>query len=619
MTSRDIRQKYINFFLEKAHKEIQPAKLVLENDPTTLFTSAGMQPLVPYLLGESHEDGKRLVDSQPCFRSQDIEEVGDNRHTTFFEMLGNWSLGDYFKKDQLIWVWQFLIEELKLPKEKIHVSLFEGGDGVGKDEESFEIWKSVGISESNIHFYSAKKNWWSLSGTPSQMQEGEIGGPDSEIFYEFDSIDHDKKFGETCHPNCDCGRFLEIGNSVFIQYQKQSDGTLKELPNKNVDFGGGLERLAAVIADDPDIFNTDLYAPIIKIIEKFSDKNYENKSAQINMRIIADHLKAATFLIVSGVTPSNKMQGYVLRRLIRRVAIKMHELRGPVPKESIPTDAFEAVCAYTVLEIYHGLFGIDKVNHKDLVVRSIVDEMEKFGKSLEKGLKEVQKLETIDGTAAFNLYQTFGFPWELTLELVKQKGQTIDKQDFETEFKKHQDASRSASVGAFKGGLAGHSEIEIKYHTATHLLHQALRDVLGESVFQKGSNITPERLRFDFSFDRKLTPEEIKEVEDLVNEKIKEDLKVDKTYMTYDEAKALDAIGLFDDKYDKSNVSIYSMGPNYKFDPKSKDKRERGGYYSLEFCGGPHVEHTNLVGKIKITKEESVSAGMRRIRAELVN
>ncbi len=618
MTSRDIRQKYISFFTERGHKEIEPAKLVLENDPTTLFTSAGMQPLVPYLLGEAHPEGKRLVDSQPCFRSQDIEEVGDNRHTTFFEMLGNWSLGDYFKKKQLEWVWQFLIEELKLPKEKLHVSLFEGGDGVGKDEESFEIWKSLGIDESHIHFYDAKKNWWSLSGTPSQMKEGEIGGPDSEIFYEFDSIEHSTEFGENCHPNCDCGRFLEIGNSVFIQYQKQSDGSLKELPNKNVDFGGGLERLAAVIKDDSDIFNTDLYSPIIKIIEKYSGRLYSDPSSKVNMRIIADHLKAATFLIVSGVTPSNKMQGYLLRRLIRRVAIKMHELRGSVKKEAIPTDAFEATCAYMVLEIYHGLFGIDKQKHKELVVRIIIEEMEKFGKSLEKGLKEVQKLENIDGKTAFDLYQTFGFPLELTMELVEKKGQSFDKKDFETEFKKHQEVSRSASAGVFKGGLAGHSEIEIKYHTATHLLHQALRDVLGPEVFQKGSNITPERLRFDFSFDRKMTPEEITEVENLVNAKIKENLKVERTYMTYDEAKAMEAIGLFDDKYDKSNVSIYAMGPDYKFDPNSKDKRIRGGYYSLEFCGGPHVDHTGVVGGIKITKEEAVSAGMRRVRAELV-
>lgn len=617
MTSRDIRKKYIEFFVSNGHEEIEPAKLVLENDPTTLFTSSGMQPLVPFLLGETHPKGNRLVNSQPSFRAEDIEEVGDNRHTTAFEMLGNWSLGDYFKKDQLAWIWQFLTEELKLPKDKLHVTIFEGNNSVPKDEESRGIWKSLGVPENRIYEYGVNKNWWSRSGPPENMPVGEIGGPDSEVFFEFDTVEHDPKFGEKCHPNCDCGRFSEIANSVFIQYKKTGDGQFEELPQRNVDFGGGLERLASAVKNDPDIFNTDLYSPIIKVIEKYSGKSYEDSASKSSMRIIADHLKAAAFLIVSGVIPSNKMQGYVLRRLIRRVAVKMHELRGNIKKEQIPTDAFEAACAYTVLEIYHGLFGIDKEKQKDLVVRVIVEEMEKFGRSLEKGLKEVEKLDNIDGKAAFNLYQTFGFPLELTMELVSKKGQTFDKKEFESEFSKHRDLSRSASAGKFAGGLAGHSDIEIKYHTATHLLHQALRDVLGESVFQKGSNITPERLRFDFSFDRKMTPEEIKHVEDLVNQKIKEDLKVERTYMTYDEAKAMDAIGLFDDKYDKSNVSIYSMGPNYKFDPDSKDKRQRGNYYSLEFCGGPHVEHTALVGGIKITKEESVSAGMRRIRAEL--
>ena len=618
MTSRDIRKKYIEFFVSRGHKEIEPAKLVLENDPTTLFTSSGMQPLVPYLMGETHPEGVRLVDSQPSFRSADIEEVGDNRHTTFFEMLGNWSLGDYFKKEEITWLYEFLFNELKLDKSRVYVTVFEGNNSVPKDEESYQIWKDLGVEEDHIHYYGAAKNWWSRSGAPENMPVGEIGGPDTEVFYEYTEIEHNKKYGEECHPNCDCGRYVEIGNSVFIQYKKVGDGEFEKLPQQNVDFGGGLERMVSAVNNEPDVFKTDLYLPIIKIIESHSGKNYDNPVSKPSMQVIADHLKAAVFLITSGVTPSNKMQGYVLRRLIRRVAVKMHELRGPVvKKESIPTDAFEAVCAYAVLEIYHGLFGINKDTQKELVIRTVVEEMEKFGRSLEKGLKEIQKLEKIDGTAAFNLYQTFGFPLELTLELVKQKGQTIDKKDFEQEFKKHQDASRSASAGVFKGGLAGHSDIEVKYHTATHLLHQALRDVLGETVFQKGSNITPERLRFDFSFDRKMTPEEIKQVEELVNEKIKEDLKVDRTYMTYDKAKALDSIGLFDDKYDKSNVSIYSMGPNYKFDPNSKDQRKRGGYYSLEFCGGPHVEHTNLVGKIKITKEESVSAGMRRIRAEL--
>lgn len=618
MQSRDIRQKYIQFFVSKSHKEIQPAKLVLDNDPTTLFTSSGMQPLVPYLLGEKHPEGTRLVDSQPSFRSEDIEEIGDNRHTTFFEMLGNWSLGDYFKKEEITWLHEFLFKELGLDPERIHITVFEGNDSVPKDEESFEIWKNLGIKNDHLHLYGANKNWWSRSGPPENMPVGEIGGPDTEVFYEYPQIKHNLKFGPDCHPNCDCGRFVEICNAVFIQYKKTGDGEFQMLPQQNVDFGGGLERILAAVNNEPDVFKTDLYTPLIKVIEKYSTKSYSDPESQSNIRIIADHLKAATFLIVSGVIPSNKMQGYVLRRLIRRVAVKMHELRGAVKKEAIPTDAFEAACAYSVLEIYHGLFGIDKNNHKNLVVRTIVEEMEKFGKSLEKGLKEVQKLEHINGKAAFDLYQTFGFPLELTMELIKQKGQSFEKKDFESEFAKHRDLSRTSSAGKFAGGLAGHSDIEIKYHTATHLLHQALRDVLGDTVFQKGSNITPERLRFDFSFDRKMTPEEVTQVEDLVNSKITEDLKVDRTHMTYDQAKELNAIGLFDEKYDKANVSIYSIGPSYKIDQNSKDQRSRGGYYSLEFCGGPHVEHTSLVGGIKIVKEESVSAGMRRIRAELI-
>ncbi len=617
MTSREIRQKYIDFFKARGHKEIESAKLVLENDFTTLFTSSGMQPLVPFLLGEKHPQGVRLVNSQPSFRSEDIEEVGDNRHTTFFEMLGNWSLGDYFKKDAITWFYELLFNVFGLEKERVHITVFEGNDSVAKDEESCEIWESLGIKKDHIYFYGARKNWWSRSGPPENMPVGEIGGPDTEVFYEYTQIEHDKKFGEICHPNCDCGRFVEIGNAVFIQYKKTGDGEFEKLSQQNVDFGGGLERILAAVEDQADVFNTDLYLPIIKIIEKYSGKLYSDRASQANMRIIADHLKAATFLIISGIIPSNKMQGYVLRRLIRRTAIKMHELRGNVKKSDIPTDAFEAVCAYSVLEIYHGLFGIDKQKQKDLVVRVIVDEMEKFGKTLEKGLKEVGKLQTINGKAAFDLYQTFGFPLELTIELFKQKGQTVEKSEFEEEFKKHQELSRSASAIKFAGGLAGHSEVEIKYHTATHLLHQVLRDVLGETVFQKGSNITPERLRFDFSFERKMTDEEIKKVEDLVNKKIKEDLKVERKFMTFEQAKALNAIGLFDEKYDKSNVSIYAIGPDYVLDSVSKDRRQRGGYYSLEFCGGPHVKNTGDIEGIKITKEEAISGGVRRIRAQL--
>ena len=611
MTSKEVRQKYLDFFKKRGHKEIIPAKLVLENDPTTLFVSAGMQPLIPYLKGETHTLGKRLVDSQPCFRSQDITGVGDNRHTTFFEMLGNWSLGDYFKKEQLEWLWQFLTEELKLSKEKLHVSIFEGDEIIPKDEECLEIWKGLGVAESHVHFYGNKKNWWSPSGTPENMKEGEIGGPDSEVFFEFDSVEHDPKFGKECHPNCDCGRFLEIANSVFIEYIKKENGSFEKLPQKNVDFGGGLERLVAAANNNPDIFESDLYLPLIKIIEENINRTYSDSKESI--QIIADHIKSATFLIISGVIPSNKLQGYVLRRLIRRTAIKVHALK----KKEIPTDAFLSMIADQVLKMYEGMFGVKEAQQRELVIRVLVEEVEKFGRSLEKGLKEIEKIEKINSKIAFDLYQTFGFPLEITEELFRQKGQEIDHKQFEEEFKKHQDLSRTSSAGIFKGGLAGHSEIEIKYHTATHLLHQVLRDVLGSEVFQKGSNITPERLRFDFSFNRKMTEGEIKQVEELVNQKIKEDLKVERKYMTYDTAKALEAIGLFDEKYDKSNVSIYCIGPNYEFDPKALDQRERGDYYSLEFCGGPHVEHTNVIGGVKILKEEAVSEGVRRIRAVL--
>lgn len=616
MTAQELRKKYIDFFVSKGHQAIEPAKLVLQDDPTTLFTSSGMQPLVPYLLGQKHELGDRLVDSQPSFRAEDMDEVGDNRHTTFFEMLGNWGLGSYFKKEQLPWIWGFLTQEVGLPVEKLHVSIFEGNDFVEKDTESLEIWKSLGVKDSHIHQYGVQKNWWSRSGTPDKMPVGEIGGPDSEIFYDFGS---ERKFHENsqwkdeeCHPNCDCGRFMEIGNSVFIQYKKVGDGQFEELSQQNVDFGGGLERILAAKNDDPDVFKIDLFLYLIEEIEAYTGKKYSDNDCQVQMRIIADHLRAAVFLILSGVVPANKLQGYVLRRLLRRSAIKIHQLGGGLT--DIPG---LGGISEKVLMAYDGDLGVDRFSQREMVEKIVVDEMTKFARSLDKGLKEVQKIEQIDGKKAFDLYQTFGFPVEITAELFQQKGQQIDMAEFKKEFDSHRDLSRTASAGMFAGGLAGHSDVEVKYHTATHLLHQALRDVLGQTVFQKGSNITPERLRFDFSFDRKVTPEELKHVEDIVNQKIQADLKVERTYMTYDEAMALNAIGLFGDKYDKANVSIYSMGPQDPMDSESKDKRERGGYYSLEFCGGPHVEHTNQVGGIKLVKEEAVSAGVRRIRAEL--
>lgn len=612
MTSKDIRERYIKFFVGRGHKEITPAKLIPENDPSTLFTSSGMQSLVPYLLGQQHPAGKRLVNSQPCFRAEDIEEVGDNRHTTFFEMLGNWSLGDYFKKEQLPWIWEFLTKELGLPEEKLYVTVFEGSKDVPKDMESYEIWKSLGVSEDHIFFYGADKNWWSRSGPPDKMPVGEIGGPDNEIFFEFTQVEHDEKYGEKCHPNCNCGRFLEIGNSVFIQYRKRKDGSLEELPQKNVDFGGGLERITAAVNNNPDIFESDLFWEITTSIGNITGRSYLDPGVSDEFRIIADHMRAATFLIASGVTPSNKLQGYVLRRLLRRSAVRLRI------DECFAIEDLKdlAKISESVIDTYSNT-GLLDISLREEIKSEIEGEMDKFSKTLDRGLKEIEKIKTIDGKKAFDLYQTFGFPYEVTEELFRQKGQQIDREQFKKEFEKHQELSRTASAGMFKGGLADQSEVVTKYHTATHLLHQALRDVLGPEVFQKGSNITSERLRFDFSYERKLTDEEIQQVEDLVNKKIEENLKVDRKIVSPEEAKKLNAIGLFDEKYG-SEVSIYGIGPNCALDPKAKDQRDRAGYYSLEFCGGPHVEQTKVIGKIKITKEEAIAAGIRRIRAEIV-
>jgi alanyl-tRNA synthetase len=618
MTSQELRQKYLDFFKARDHQEITPAKLVLQDDPTTLFTSSGMQPLVPFLLGEKHSEGDKLVDSQPSFRAEDMDEVGDNRHTTFFEMLGNWGLGSYFKKEQLPWIWEFLTKEVGLQEDKLHVSVFEGNDFVPKDTESRDIWRSLGVSEEHIHEYGVNKNWWSRSGTPDKMPVGEIGGPDSEIFYDF-GIErgfHEQSEwkDEECHPNCDCGRFMEIGNSVFIQYKKVGDGQFEELAQRNVDFGGGLERMVAASENEPDIYMTSFFKPIFDRMENEITGPVNNSSERLkSTRVVIDHVRAASFLIVNGVVPANKLQGYVLRRLLRRAAVKLIQLGGGSGQHL----NWMAEVAWSVMEQYNETNYFTKDSRK-LVENIISEEMSKFSKTMDKGLKEVEKIEQIDAKKAFDLYQTFGFPIEITAELFQQKGQQIDMSAFQAEFDSHKELSRTASAGMFAGGLAGHSDIEVKYHTATHLLHQALRDVLGQTVFQKGSNITPERLRFDFSFDRKVTPEELQKVEEIINNKIKADLKVERSYMTYDEAMAKNAIGLFGDKYDKTKVSIYAMGPNDPMDPESKDQRARGGYYSLEFCGGPHVEHTNQVGGIKLVKEEAVSAGVRRIRAELI-
>lgn len=556
ITSNEVREKYLSFFQERGHVIIPPAPLVLENDPTTLFTSSGMQPLVPYLMGKKHELGIRLTDYQPSIRTIDIDEVGDNRHLTYFEMLGNWSLGDYFKKEQLSWIWEFLTKKLKLPKEKLYVSTFEGNESVPEDTESFNIWKKIGVSEDHIFKYGVKNNWWSRSGTPDEMPVGEIGGPDSEIFYEFTSVEHQHEFGPKCHPNCDCGRFLEIGNSVFIQYKKNEKG-LEELSQKNVDFGGGLERLAAAINDDPDIFRTDIFWPTIEKMQNVFNKKYEGNER--DFRIVADHIRASEALIKNGVIPSNKMHGYILRRLIRRIAVKIDE--------------------------------VDKITDNEI----ILDEVKKFKISLEKGLKEIKKVDKITGKIAFDLYQSYGFPIELTVELFEEKGQKVDLEEFRTEFEKHKEASKSLSTGIFKGGLEDHSEETTKLHTLTHLLHASLRKVLGEGVSQKGSHITHERLRFDFSYPQKLSDEEIKKVIDLINKKIDEGLEVSFIETTPEEAIKMGALHFFAEKYGEK-VKVYSIGS-----------------FSVEICGGPHVTNTKFLERAKMIKQEKIGSGIIRI------
>ena len=574
MTTDQIRQSYLDFFKSKNHQLIPPAPLVPPDDPTTLFTSSGMQQLVPYLKGEPHSMGKRLVNSQPCFRAEDIEEIGDNRHTTFFEMLGNWSLGDYFKQDQLAWFWEFLTKELKLPKDKLHVTLFEGNKDVKKDEESFNIWRKIGVSEKHIHYYPAEKNWWSRSGTPDKMPSGEIGGPDSEVFFEFDQVKHNKKFGDKCHPNCECGRFLEIGNSVFIQYEKTKKG-FKSLPKQNVDFGGGLERLVTVVQNTPDIFKIDIFKPLIESIEKTTNQKYEGKNLA-PMRIMADHLRASKAMLKEGLEPSNKQQGYILRRLIRRSAVKFRQLTGELDSSS-----FSQI--------------IDEP--------ALIDEINKFQQSLNKGLKLIKRTDPakINIQFAFDLFQTHGFPFEITQEILLDQGIKLDLKDFNKAKKAHQDKSRTASAGMFKGGLADKSEEVTKLHTATHLLHQALRIALGDQIRQEGSNITAKRLRFYFSYNQALSDQDINKIETLINQQIKKDLKVKKTIESKDQALKSGALAFFKETY-PDKVSVFSI----------KD-------FSKELCGGPHVTSTGEIGGVKIIKQESIGAGKRRIYAVLKN
>lgn len=589
MTSDEIRSKYINFFklTPKSHKEISFAPLVPLDDPTTLFTSSGMQQLIPYLTGDPHPEGKRLVNSQPCLRLEDMNEVGDNRHTTFFEMLGNWSLGDYFKEEQLEWFWEFLTKELKLPKEKLWVSVFKGTKEVPKDEESAKIWEKIGIPKERIHFYGVKENWWSRSGPPDKMPIGEIGGPDSEVFFEFTQVKHDPKYGKECHPNCECGRFLEIGNSVFIEYIKEKDGSLKELSQKNVDFGGGLERMTAAVNNDPDIFEIDSFRPMIEVIEKETGIKYgTDEKRDRSFRIIADHFRASAKLFEEGVEPSNKLQGYVLRRLIRSAALRVRELSGDI----------------STIELSRKIS--DNVSNLNISA-NLGREVESFMRVLGKGVQLVTKNLKIQ---PFDLYQTYGIPFEVAQEIFfnirKKKLTEKDREEFEKKLEKHQKLSRTASAGMFKGGLADSSKEVTRLHTTTHLLHSSLRKVLGEHVQQKGSNITSERLRFDFTHQQKLTEDEIKKVEGLINKQIQKNLPVNFEVTSLEKATKEGALAFFGERYDQK-VKVYTVG----------DSNEE--WFSKEVCGGPHVSSTSEIGRVNIFRQEKIGAGIMRLYAKL--
>lgn len=623
--TEDIRRKYLEFFKEKGHVIVPSARIVPENDPTTLFTGSGMQPMVPYLLGEPHPLGVRLADSQRCFRTQDIEEVGDNRHTTFFEMLGNWSLGDYFKEEQIVWMWEFLTKEIGLDPNRLYFTCFRGNDelGIPRDTQSAEAWQRLfkesgiearigedpekdGVREhERIFYYPEKKNWWSRAGVPSNMPEGEPGGPDTEMFWDFgESLglhEQSQWKDEPCHVNCDCGRFMEIGNNVFMEYKKTASG-FENLAKKNVDFGGGLERLMAAAGDEPDIFKGDIFDDIRKMAEHHSGKTYgEDPAYTYAFRVVMDHVRAAVFLISDGVVPSNTDQGYVLRRLIRR-AVRYADIIG------IPAGELSAL-AYAVVETYRNAYP-DALFKSGSIVGEIDKEEEKFRQTLVRGMKELEKrMESgaVSGKDAFELFSTYGFPFEMTEEIVREKGMEIDEKEFKEEFSKHQDLSRTASEGKFKGGLADHSAKVTAFHTATHLMLAGLRKELGDSVHQAGSNITEERTRFDFTHPEKVPREVLDRVEAYVNAAIEAEAPVTTEVMDKEAAKAAGIEGSFWEKYPE-RVTVYRV------------IGQDGTVYSQELCGGPHVANTSEIGafgRFKIGKEEASSAGVRRVKAIL--
>ncbi len=594
MTADMLRRKYIEFFRSKGHAEISGKSLIPENDPTVLFTTAGMHPLVPYILGEPHPAGKRLVDCQKCMRTDDIEEVGDTAHLTFFEMLGNWSLGDYFKKDAIAFSYEFLTSPawLGFSPDKLSVTVFAGDADVPPDTEAAEIWKSIGVPESRIHFLGRKDNWWGPAG-----QTGPCG-PDTEMF-----IDAGKPAcGPSCKPGCHCGKYIEIWNDVFMQYNKTADGKYLPLDQKTVDTGMGVDRTIAMMQGKDSVFETELFLPVIQMLQSMSGKTYgADKDADTSFRIIADHVRASVFILGDdrGVKPSNLGQGYILRRLIRRSIRHGRKL-------SLET-GFLGKLAGVMIPIYKAFYP-ELDARAGLIAAELGLEEDRFFETLKKGEHEFEKLlpnlqknpqKVIPGRVAFRLYDTYGFPIEITEELAREHGMGVDRKGFDEAFEKHQALSKAGAEKTFKGGLADNSEMTTRLHTATHLLHQALRTVLGPHVAQKGSNITTERLRFDFSHPQPMSAEEISKVEAIVNEQISRDLPVSMQVMSLEEAKASGAIALFGEKY-QEKVKVYSIGD-----------------FSKEVCGGPHVEKIGALGKFKIQKEQSSSSGVRRIRAVL--
>ncbi len=658
MKVSEVRSKYLAFFEKRGHAIIPSAPIVPGNDSTTLFTSSGMQPLVPYLLGQPHPAGTRLVNSQKSVRTGDIDETGDNRHLTFFEMLGNWSLGDYFKQEQLPWLFEFLTsaeEGLGLDPQRLYVTVFAGDESLGipKDDEAITLWKKlfaekeidakdvvigseengyvVGMQGGRIFAYDAKKNWWSRSGVPSAMPAGEPGGPDAETFYDF-GTPHNTDYGPECHPNCDCGRFVEICNSVFMEYIKRDDGSFEKLAQRNVDFGGGLERLTATTLGSDDVFLADTLQSSITEIERLTNKSYADAESgsdeQKSFRIVADHVRAAVFISADDIYPSNTEAGYILRRLIRRAIRHLDKL-------GVESNTL-ADLASKVIDAYEDAYP-EVGTKREQILAALTAEEQKFRRTLSQGIKEFEKIAKqanesgkygVSGHDAFVLASSYGFPIEITDELAGERNIEVDIDGFRKEMDEHQAKSRTAAEGRFKGGLADHSEITVRYHTSHHLLLAALRKILGSNVHQRGSNITQERVRLDFSFDRKVTPEELAEAERMVNEKMEQALPVICTSMPKTEAEKLGAEHEFGVKYG-DQVTVYSMGPGgaTSEDPKFAES------FSLEFCGGPHVQNTSELAlpsqpteelpetgvpkRFRIIKEESVAAGVRRIKAVL--